>query len=85
MLVTNETNEVLRVPLGKGKVLHLGPRQTGHVLRAATERPAFLRMVERKEISVRAESETPGVDTGGRGVGEEQGSQPPRLQRKGLR
>ena len=81
MIVTNETSEALRIPLGKGKVLHLGPRQSGHVLRPATERPAFLRMVERKQVSVRSESDTPGAETGG----PIQGSQPSRIQRKGLR
>jgi hypothetical protein len=84
MIVTNETKGPLRVPLGKGKVLHLAPRGSAHVLQAATERAAFQKMVEAKKISVRSEADDPGVDTNGRDSNDA-GTQPARIQRKGLR
>lgn len=85
MIVTNETKVPLRVPLGKGRVLHLAPNASAHVLLPATQRPAFQKMVENKEISVRSESEAPGTNAAGRGVGNEEGAQPARIQRKGIR
>lgn len=81
MIVRNETTGPLRIPLGRGKVLHLGPGKSGHVLAPATERPAFIKMVERGEISVRSEADDPNVDKGS----DADGQQPSRIQRKGLR
>lgn len=85
MIVRNETKRPLRVPLGKGKVLHLGPSKSGHVLLPATERPAFQKMVERGEISVRSEADHPGTSSDGRDGAEADGQQPAKIQRKGLR
>ena len=82
MIVRNETEKPIRVPLGKGKVLHLGPGKSGSVLRPATERPAFVRMVERGDISVRSESDAPSDE--GRGGADADGQQPSSIQRKGL-
>lgn len=84
MIVINETNAPLRVPLGKGKVLHLAPLGSAHILQSATERAAFQRLVEAKKISVRSESDDPGSERSGRD-GNDAGGQPARIQRKGLR
>ncbi len=80
MIVENLTSGPIRVPLGRGKVLHLGRGQSASVHKPATERPAFLKMVERKEIAVRSEQDAP-RESGGN----EDGKQPARIQRKGLR
>ncbi len=84
MIVTNLTKGPLRVPLGKGKVLHLAPLGTAHVLQAATEHPAFQKLVDAEKISVRSENDDPGADKSGR-EGSDAGTQPARIQRKGLR
>lgn len=83
MIVTNETKGPLRVPLGKGRMLHLAPMASAHILRPATEREAFKKMVEKKLISVRSEADDPSADPSGRSVADG-GVQPARIQRKGL-
>ena len=54
--VRNKTPRPLKVPLGQGKILHLGPGATGEVNAAATERPGFWRLVEEGQLEVLGES-----------------------------
>ncbi len=53
--IRNATHEPLRVPLPHGKVLHLGPSQTGQVPAGALEHEPFNKLVEAKKIEVLGE------------------------------
>ncbi len=53
--IRNASHEPLRVPLPQGKVLHLGPSQTGQVPAAALEHEPFKKLVEAKKIEVLGE------------------------------
>ena len=83
MIVKNETTRPLRVPLGEGKVLHLAPRASGNISARAAARPSVQRLVERGELSMVSEADTPeegpGADV------RAAGTQPARIQRKGLK
>lgn len=48
--VRNKTNRPLRVPLPRGRVLHLGPNQTGQV--ADLDHPPLQKMIDAKELEV---------------------------------
>ena len=85
--VRNKTRKPIRVPLGRGKVLHLGPGNTGQVSPQATERPAFQRLVEQGEIELTDDGDSggPGSEGSGRVQGSTQGHKPSRIQRTGDR
>jgi hypothetical protein len=51
-VVRNRTRVPLRVPLGRGRFLHLGPGQTGQVADDASEVPALKRLVKLKKIEL---------------------------------
>lgn len=53
--IRNATHEPLRVPLPQGKVLHLGPRQTGQVPAGALEHGPFKKLVEAKKVEILGE------------------------------
>ncbi|HEX6199876.1 MAG TPA: hypothetical protein VF150_06390 [Thermoanaerobaculia bacterium] len=55
--IRNATNGPLRVPLPRGKVLHLPPRQVGQVAPAALEHPPFQKLVEEGKVEVLGEGE----------------------------
>ena len=86
-VVHNKTRKPIRLPLGGGKVLHLGPGGTGKVSPKATERPAFRRLLEQGEIELFAEGDS--IDSGSGGTGGVRESRrdhkPPRIQRTGNR
>jgi len=44
--ITNKTHQPLRVPLPRGKVLHLGPNATGEVSHKQLDHPPFKALVE---------------------------------------
>lgn len=50
--VINKTPAPLRVPLPRGKVLHLGPKQTGHVSVHDAEHPPLRKLVEEGSIEL---------------------------------
>ena len=50
--VQNKTRRPLRVPLPRGKSLHLGPGKTGQVSAEATEHPALRKLVDSGELEV---------------------------------
>ena len=58
--IRNTTLEPLRVPLGGGKVLHLGPGQTGHVADDALQSPAVRRLIESGAVAPAGEEGHPG-------------------------
>jgi hypothetical protein len=86
-VVRNKTRKPIRVPLGGGKVLHLGPGKTGEVSPQATERPAFRRLVQQGEIELVDEGDVTGSRSGETQRVREatQGHKPPLIQRKGNR
>lgn len=50
--VKNKTHRPLRVPLPRGKVLHLGPQQEGQVAGGTLEHAPFQKLVEAGDIEV---------------------------------
>jgi len=77
--IKNKTSHPVRVPLGGGKVLHLGPRKNGQISDHAIDLPGVKKLVEAGEIEILGDGEhhdsAPGKNVeGGRGGG--QGHQP---------
>jgi hypothetical protein len=56
--VRNCTVRPLKVPLPRGKFLHLGPKSTGSVHPDALERPAVKRLLEAGELEIIDDSVT---------------------------
>ena len=50
--IRNTTRAPLRVPLGAGRVLHLGPGQTGSVADDAPLAPAMARMIKAGKLEL---------------------------------
>ena len=48
--IHNKTQEPLRVSLGGGKVLHLGPGQTGQISDEAVDSPGVKKLIKKKAI-----------------------------------
>ena len=63
--ILNLTSHPLRVPLGGGKVLHLGPHGRGHVSDEAAAGPAFCRLVHDGLIDFAGEAVHTHHDPGG--------------------
>jgi hypothetical protein len=59
-VVRNKTRKPIRVPLGKGKVLFLGPGKTGNVSPQAAEREAFVKLIDQGEIELLSDGEAGG-------------------------
>jgi hypothetical protein len=55
--IRNATHEPLRVPLPQGKVLHLGPLQTGEISDHTLDHPPFKKMVEEGKVEILGEGE----------------------------
>jgi hypothetical protein len=51
-VIRNTTHAPLRVPLGAGRVLHLGPGQSGSVADDAPAVPAFARMIKARKLEL---------------------------------
>jgi hypothetical protein len=73
--IKNQTNRPLRVPLPRGKFLHLGPAKSGQIATAAAEHPGLKKLIEAGEIELFDEGAAPGDSGGGgqRGPGSAQG------------
>jgi hypothetical protein len=50
--IKNKTNKPIRVPLPRGKTVHLGPAKSGQITTEAAEHPALKKMIEAGEIEV---------------------------------
>ena len=61
-VIRNMTRTPLRVPLGAGRVLHLGPGQTGSVADDAPNAPALARMIKGRKLEL-VETEEAAVGT----------------------
>jgi hypothetical protein len=48
--VINKTQTPLKLPLPRGKSLHLGPRQSGQIRNEAAEHPALKKLIEAGKI-----------------------------------
>lgn len=68
-LVRNKTREPLRVPLGGGKTLHLGPGKTGQVSHETLDHGPFRKLVDAGRIEIVGDGST---DAGGGGDGGQQ-------------
>jgi hypothetical protein len=66
--IHNKSLEPLRIPLGGGKVLHLGPGQRGHVADDALHSRGVRRLIESDVISVEGEEGHLGEFAGDRGL-----------------
>jgi hypothetical protein len=51
-VVRNTTHAPLRVPLGAGRFLHLGPGQSGSVADDAPQAPAVARMIKARKLEL---------------------------------
>lgn len=65
--VVNKTRRPIKLALGGGKVLHLGPGNTGQVADAATERSSFRKLVDAGDIEVSGEGDSEGARAGDTG------------------
>lgn len=50
--ILNKTTRPMRVPLPRGKVLHLSPRKSGEIADKAVEHPPLARLVEAGDLEV---------------------------------
>ena len=66
--IHNKTKEPLRVPLGGGKLLHLGPGQKGHVADDALRSAGLSRLIASGAIAVEGEEDRPGDFASERGL-----------------
>ena len=53
--ISNKTARPLRVPLPRGKTLHLGPKKTGQIASEDAEHPPLKKLVEAGEIEILGE------------------------------
>lgn len=53
--ILNKTRRPLRVPLPRGKILHLGPNHTGQIADHAVDHPGFKSLLEAGDVEIVAE------------------------------
>jgi len=51
-VIRNATRAPLRVPLGGGRILHLGPGQSGSVADDAPESPAMAKLIKARKLAI---------------------------------
>jgi hypothetical protein len=51
-IVVNKTNAPVKVPLPRGKVLHLGPKKSGKIAHQDLEHPPLKLLIEEQTIEV---------------------------------
>ncbi len=64
--VINKTPTALRLPLPRGKALHLGPRQTGQIRDEAADHPALKKLIDAGKIEL-VDGEGPERNSGWQG------------------
>jgi hypothetical protein len=67
--IKNKTSKPLRVPLPRGKTLHLGPAKSGQIATEAAEHPGLKKLVEAGEIEIVDDGPGSGGGAGGSGAG----------------
>ena len=60
--IRNATHDPLRVPLPKGKTLHLGPNQSGEISHKALDHVPFQNLVEAGKVVIEEETGSGHVD-----------------------
>ena len=50
--ILNKTQRPIRVPMPRGKVLHLGPNKTGEIAPKAADHPPLQKLVEAGDIEI---------------------------------
>jgi hypothetical protein len=50
--VKNKTNRPLRVPLPRGKTVHLGPAKSAQITKEAAEHPGLKKLIDAGEIEL---------------------------------
>ena len=50
--ILNKTHSPIRVPLPRGKVLHLGPHKTGQIADHAAEHPKLQELIEAGSLEI---------------------------------
>lgn len=63
--IKNKTHRPLRVPLPRGKTLHLGPNKSGQIAFDAVDHPPLQKLVEAGEVELVDEAATGGGEAGG--------------------
>lgn len=63
--IENKTPKPLRVPLPRGKVLHLGPRMTGQITPGAADHPPLAALVAAGTLELVAHALPPAQAGGG--------------------
>ncbi len=58
--IVNKTHAPMRVPLPRGKVLHLGPLQTGQISHNDLDHEPLQRLIEAGQIEVQGDA--PGIE-----------------------
>ena len=66
--VINKTRAPIKIPLPRGKVLHLGPGKTGQIRDDAAEHAALKKLVDAGEIQIIEGAEHESIATGGAAV-----------------
>ena len=81
--IRNKTNRPLRVPLPRGKTLHLGPRKEGQIATHDIDHPPLQKMIEAGDIELLGEtSEVPEPREGGHVHDDTHGRAPEKTIRK---
>ena len=57
--IVNKTHAPLRVPLPRGKVLHLGPLKTGEISHNDLDHEPLKRLIDSGEIEIQGDGPTP--------------------------
>ena len=58
-IIKNKTNRPLRVPLPRGKTVHLGPAKSGQITTEAAEHPGLKKLIEAGELELFDEESAP--------------------------
>ena len=69
--ISNRTRKPIRVSLGGGRYLHLGPSKTGQISDRASELPAVQRLVKAGEVEIVGEGAQPQAAAGKTAFGQE--------------
>jgi hypothetical protein len=63
--IVNKTAGALKVPLPRGKALHLGPHQTGHISHHDLDHPPLKKLIEAGSVEIVDATENEAVPSHG--------------------
>ena len=64
--IVNKTRDALSVPLPRGKALHLGPSQIGHLSPHDVKHPPLKKLIDAGKIEILDDPENKSIPTHGR-------------------